>query len=447
MTTRAYPRRKNLALRRARQSMRLSQAQFAEAIRVTGNAVGAPNRCTKRLVQKWENGEHAGCSPDYLTVLQVMTGLPGRDLGFQMPSDYTDAAGTVVDQAIEEDGPGNAEVVSLGMAELCTDAMVDGSMGRLRHALDNPAAVGDRTASFVELATARLFDVEHHSPARLLARTVERHLSMVTALLTAARAEKVRRSLTVSSGYTALLAGWLAFDRGDVPAMHQYWCAATGAAQQTADEGLFAATLMCQSYDAARCGDPGAAWELAHTAAMRTPADRRTTAWATSRVALYAAQLGDHDAAGATMRCALEIGLQLPDPRPGDGSEPWNRAFDGARLLSTTAHTAALLGEPNAIEFAVRAVAELAPVKVKSRAVALAEAALVAAIVGEHELCLDYGSPAAALAHEMDVSLATDLLRAAIPHLLPHAEDRAVRELLPQLVSFTQTGDLYVYEA
>jgi len=29
----------------------------------------APNHCTKRLVQKWESGEHSACRPDYLRVL------------------------------------------------------------------------------------------------------------------------------------------------------------------------------------------------------------------------------------------------------------------------------------------------------------------------------------------------------------------------------------------
>ena len=63
--------------------MRLSQAQFAEAVHAAGNAMGAPNHCTKRLVQKWETGEHAACRPDYLRVLQAVTGLSARELGFQ----------------------------------------------------------------------------------------------------------------------------------------------------------------------------------------------------------------------------------------------------------------------------------------------------------------------------------------------------------------------------
>lgn len=57
-----------------------------------------------------------------------------------------------------------------------------------------------------------------------------------------------------------------------------------------------------------------------------------------------------------------------------------------AQLLSSTAHTAALLKDPNAQDYATRAVDALGPAKVKSRAVVLAEAALTTAMVGELEL-------------------------------------------------------------
>ena len=67
--------------------MRLSQAQFADAVRAAGNAMGAANHCTKRLVQKWETGEHAACRPDYLRVLQAVTGLSARELGFRVLPD------------------------------------------------------------------------------------------------------------------------------------------------------------------------------------------------------------------------------------------------------------------------------------------------------------------------------------------------------------------------
>ena len=446
------PRTQNLELRRARQSLRLSQAQFAEAIRATGNAIGVPNSCTKRLVQKWEAGEHTTCRPDYLRVLQTVTGLPVRELGFTLPADYSSASANTqykdgTDAALDplsSDGTPDATASALpsGMARYFSDEMLDGAMDRLRHALNHPSGADLRTAGFVEAATARLFGLEHHSPSRLLARTVDRHLAMVTALLTAARQERVRHSLMVSTGCSALLAGWLAFDRGDIPSSHELWGAAIDAAQATAHEGLFAATLTCQSYAAARHGDPGTAWQLAHTAALRTPDDPRATAWATARIAHFAARLGESEVAVEALDCSLMIGLQLPDPQPGDGTAPWTRSFDQSRLLSSSAHTAALLRDPSAVEYAAQAIAALGPAKVKSRAVVLAEATLTAAITGELSLCLDYGSAAASVARDLDVSVAADLLHEVTTVVLPCAGARPIRELLAQLSQVIRTSDL-----
>ena len=453
MTTRPFPRKPNLALRRARQSMRLSQHQFADAVRAAGNAMGAPNHCTKRLVQKWESGEHAACRPDYLRVLQAVTGLSARELGFRVLPDESGVSiawsadgeeGAVSDSS---GGEGTAAAAAFtfatsGLKERYSDTTLEESMDRLHHVLEHPSTVDSRTAEFVETATSRLFDLEHHSPARLLAPTVDRHLSMVTGLLTAARHEGVRRRLTVSTGRSALLAGWLAFDRGDTPSANRFWDSSISAAEGTLDGALLAGSLTCQSYAALRRGDPGTAWQLAHTASSRTPDDPRATAWATARIALYAAQFGEREAAEAAMKQSLEIGANLPSPKPGDCGTPWMRFFDQARLLSSTAHTAALLKDPNAADYATQAVDALGPAKVKARAVVLAESALVAAMVDELDLCLDYGSAAATLTRDLDVSIAADLLYEVVPILLPYSDTRSVRELLPQLTRLNRTADL-----
>ena len=429
--------------------MRLSQAQFADAVRAAGNAMGAPNHCTKRLVQKWESGEHSACRPDYLRVLQAVTGLSVRELGFQL---LPDQSGTTVGPGDSADGTvsgssgaGTTGVTAFamsGMTEYTSDSMLDGSMDRLRHALEHPSTVDSRTAEFVETSTSRLFDLEHHSPARLLAPTVERHLTTVTSLLTAARHEGVRRRLMVSAGRSALLAGWLAFDRGDTASAHRYWDTSISAAEATLDAALLAASLMCLSYSAARREDPGTAWQLAHTASQHTPDDPRATAWATARVGLYAAQLGDRDAAEEAMQRSLEIGGNLPNPKPGDVTTPWMRFFDRACLLSSTARTTAVLKGPRAAEYANVAVQALGPAKVKARAVVLAEAALATASVGEHQLCLEYGSLAATLTRELDVSIAADILYEIVQIVLPYSDTRAVRELLPQLTRLNRTTDL-----
>ena len=312
MTTRPFPRTPNLALRRARQSMRMSQAQFAEAVRAAGNAMGAPNHCTKRLVQKWETGEHAACRPDYLRVLQAVTGLSVRELGFRLlPDESGTATGTDGEggEGDPEHRDGRAAAFAMsGLTVYTSDSMVEGSMDRLRHALEHPSMVDSRTAEFVETATSRLFDLQHHSPSRLLAPTVDRHMTTVTSLLTAARHEGVRRKLMICAGRSAMLAGWLAFDRGDTASAHRFWDTSISVAESTVDESLLAGSLTYLSYSAARRGDLATAWQLAHTASLHTPEVPRAAAWATARVALYTAQLGERRAARTALERSLEIG-------------------------------------------------------------------------------------------------------------------------------------------
>jgi hypothetical protein len=44
----------NEALRAVRQSLLMSQGEFALAVRAAGQRAGEPNDCAKRLVQRWE---------------------------------------------------------------------------------------------------------------------------------------------------------------------------------------------------------------------------------------------------------------------------------------------------------------------------------------------------------------------------------------------------------
>ena len=288
--------------------------------------------------------------------------------------------------------------------------MLEDSLGRLRYALEHPSTVDSRTADYVETATARLYDLEHHSPARLIAPTVERHLATVTALLTAARHELVRRRLLAAAGRTTALAGWTAFDRGDIATANRFWDTALSAAETTRDASLYSCTFTFMSYAAARSGDPCSAWQLAHTASRHTPEDPRASAWGVGLVALHAAELGQHEAAITALDRSLELGSALPAARPGDGTEPWARQFDRARLLSCAARTCALLDDARTCHLAAEAVASLGPARVKSRAVVLAEAALATALASEFELSLDYGSAAAVLTRELEASLAADAL-------------------------------------
>jgi transcriptional regulator with XRE-family HTH domain len=451
VTARAHPRVPNLALRQARQSMRMSQAQFAEAVVAAGNAMGVPNRCTKRLVQKWETGEHATCKPNYIRVLQAVTGLSARELGFRILPDGSGQPTSGPAEAPDgaDSSPPGAEAAYTPTARTAkpkipqddADATAEASIDRIRHSLAHPKYIDAHTAGFVETTTARLFELEHHIPARLLAPTVDRHLATVSTLLTIAQRSNVRRRLTISAGYGTLLAGLLAFDRGDTPAADRLWETTIDTAEATQDAALLTAALTYSSYAAARRKDPDAAWQLAYRAKSHTD-DARAIAWTASRIALYAAQLNEREAAETAMKLSLESGAGLPKPQPGDDTTPWTRSFDAAALFATTAHTAALLNDPNAADYATRAVKALGSANVKARAVALAELALTAAIIGELRLCLDHSAAAARLTRDLEVSHAADLLCQIPPLLLSYSDTRTAREILLHLKGLRRTTDL-----
>lgn len=65
--------------------MRLSQDGFAKAVQEAGDRIGAPNQCSKRLVQRWEAGQVAHPHPDHARALEAVTGLPAASLGFAWP--------------------------------------------------------------------------------------------------------------------------------------------------------------------------------------------------------------------------------------------------------------------------------------------------------------------------------------------------------------------------
>ena len=375
--------------------------------------------------------------------------IPGADLARPAAPDSEVAPAPAGPEPTRPERTGSAPVarsgrttrhsgLPAGAVEHNADRMLENALSRLRFALEHPSTVDSHTADYVETATDRLYDLEHHSAARLIAPTVERHLATVTALLTAARHENVRRRLLTTAGRTTALAGWVAFDRGDFATANRFWDIAVSAAETTHDDSLYACCFTFMSFAAARRGDPCSAWQMAHTAGRHTLEDRRAAAWAVGLVGLHAAELGQNEDAIAASELSLERGLSLPAVRPGDGTNAWTRQFDRARLLSCAARTAALLDDPRTCQFAADAVAALGPARVKSRAIVLAEATLATALAGEFELSLDYGSAATVLARELEVSPAIDVLYSAIPVLMPHATSRAVRELLPQLTRLSR---------
>lgn len=95
-------------LRRIRESLDVSQAEFADLIRDAGRDLGEPNACNKRLVQKWEAGDHSTCRPNYRRALSRVTGVTYDKLCEPLPTVHAGlpvgglTLRAVLDQVIEQ---------------------------------------------------------------------------------------------------------------------------------------------------------------------------------------------------------------------------------------------------------------------------------------------------------------------------------------------------------
>ncbi|KOX37221.1 MULTISPECIES: helix-turn-helix domain-containing protein [unclassified Streptomyces] len=75
----------NDVLRAVRIGLRLSQDDFAKALRRAGQESGEPNEASKRLVQRWESGTSRTPRGVYARALERVTGRPVEALGFTLP--------------------------------------------------------------------------------------------------------------------------------------------------------------------------------------------------------------------------------------------------------------------------------------------------------------------------------------------------------------------------
>ncbi|WP_103503646.1 MULTISPECIES: DNA-binding transcriptional regulator [Streptomyces] len=75
----------NDVFRAVRIGLRMSQDDFAKAIRRAGIELGEPNDASKRLVQRWEAGVSRSPRRVYARALERVTGRPVEALGFALP--------------------------------------------------------------------------------------------------------------------------------------------------------------------------------------------------------------------------------------------------------------------------------------------------------------------------------------------------------------------------
>lgn len=428
MTVPVHLRLENQAIKAARTQLLMSQSEFAAAVRRAGVTLGEPNACSKRLVQKWESGEHRDCRPYYQRALQLVTRKPFRELGFggDLAELQVVAFSPVVRRAEPPPVPSPAGPV-LEPAD------------RLRLALERPAHVDGETVRLAQAEMERLFALEQHRPASSIGEAVNRHTVDVARQLAGTRSTATRRRLASIGGASAALAGWLALERGDAFAAHRAWDGALAAANHAGDESLMACVHGHLSYSAAERGDPALAWQLADTAMEHARSDIRARAWLAARTAQEAARLGERGSALEAVDSVRDMGWSLAAVRPGERVAPWVRFVDGAYLAGMAAGVYGQLGETDlALDAARHALRVLGSGRSKARALVLAEVACTAVRADVLDLVERTALEAADLATSLEAMLARRKLRSVVAGLRQHptsARLQLVQKLAIQLDS------------
>lgn len=399
----------NHTLRSIRLGMRLSQNELAAAVRRAGAQLGEPNACTKRLVQKWESGEHEDARPNYRRALEAVTRTSFTQLGFRTTSPEGDA--------LRFEMPVFARVPVVAPGEQDSRTAM-----RLRVALARPARMGPNMIGMLEAELSQLFISQQHRPARAFAPAVHAQVDDVAALLAGTASHALRQRLSVLGGAGAALAGWLALEQGQFTAAQQWWDSAMTAARHSADNALLACVLVYQSHAAAQRGDPATGWMLTRTAATRTGLDQRSQAWMAARCAQDAAHLGEHTAALKELQHALSLAHDLPLATAGEHSAPWARFVDAAYVHAVAAHVHGHFGDhDSAFDHASQAGEKLTNAQTKTRALVLAEIACAAARAGRMATMAQCATEAADLAAKLHAHLALQRLRALHGQLKPFA--------------------------
>ncbi|WP_370072431.1 helix-turn-helix domain-containing protein [Streptacidiphilus sp. MAP5-3] len=261
---------------------------------------------------------------------------------------------------------------------------------RLSFALGRSGPADSTVSAAMTERTAALFAAEERMPARELYRGLAEHLDQLTVLLGAGG--RHRRELLVTAGETAALAGWLAFDMGDLTAAQHYYGAAAQAGHEADHSPLLALVLAYGSY---AVDDPVRARDMLRAAQqhVRQPGCATARAWVSAREAEESAAIGDREGA---LR-ALERAQAVYDYAHPTVEQPWVRFFSRARLDSMTVAAYARLDHPDLGEVSEAVLQALRPEDAKVRAVILGDVALSYVQRGD----LDRGSQIARQAFEV----------------------------------------------
>ncbi|MEU6539432.1 helix-turn-helix domain-containing protein [Streptomyces sp. NPDC047000] len=225
----------------------------------------------------------------------------------------------------------------LGVSALAAGAVIE-PWGRLTAAVTGPRVGSEMTSQLVD-TTADMFVRGRHLPAQLLAERLAGHLETLTALIPRAGAH--RTALLVAAGETAALAGWAAYDTGNVKTALHYYKAAALAGREAGHPPVMALTMGYASY----ATDAGKAREMLAAAQshVRGPGYATARTWLAGREAEEAAAVGDREGALRSLDRA-NTAYDYADP---DAEQAWVRFCRRPRLDSLMVSTYARLCHPD----------------------------------------------------------------------------------------------------
>jgi hypothetical protein len=295
--------------------------------------------------------------------------------------------------------------------------------GRLSFALSGKT-VDAVTADEAVRRTAAMFAAEERLPASQLYRSLATHLDHLTVLLSSAG--KYRTPLLVAAGETAALAGWLAFDMGDLPTARRYYDTATRAGHEAAHPPVRALVSAYASY---AVNDPMTARDMLRVAQQQLKGTGSATArsWVSAREAEEAATASDREGA---LR-AVERAQTVYDYARPEEEQAWVHFFSRARLDSMTVAAYARLDHPDLAEVSDAALASLQPSDAKTRAVILGDVAGSYVLRGEFERGAEVARDALHVTLKSQATLGRERL-STLASQLP-TKDGPARELADEL--------------
>ncbi|MFJ8886601.1 helix-turn-helix transcriptional regulator [Streptomyces sp. NPDC102402] len=273
-------------LLRLRQDAGRTQEEQADAI----NAVSGRDTMTRREISRYENFENV---PTNHTIghIAAACGVPFEELRREAKAARARKRMGYANAGEDQDAVKRRTL--LGGAAIGVSAAAE-PWGRLALALGKGSMIDSPSAVALIDRAAELHVQELNLSARRLQSTVESHLDAITAALP--RAGEHERALTLAAGETAALAGWVAWDLGELDKADAYYKVTSQCAATAGHPPLRALALTYASYGAST---PKVKLEFLSQAAndVRGYGNATAAAWVLGRHAEEAAAAGDETGA------------------------------------------------------------------------------------------------------------------------------------------------------